>query len=109
MKSGDADAIAEPYAIDGIFVSGNGDTVRGRPAIRDLYRLRLSGRLPIVSATIEGRQTATGAHDLVYEWGVGTVTRRSASGTLETRSGPYLTVWHRSAGGRWEIIRNLTF
>lgn len=95
MKSGDADGIAEPYAIDAVFLAVDGNGIRGRTAIRDLYRTRLSGKAPVVSATIEHRGAATGDHDLVYEWGVGTVTTRSVSGTLDTRSGPYLTVWKR--------------
>jgi uncharacterized protein (TIGR02246 family) len=107
MKSGDADAIAEPYTIDAVFVTAGGDGIRGRTAIRDLYRTRLSGKAPVVSATIERRGAAAGDRDLVYEWGVGTVTTRSAGGMLDTRGGPYLTVWKRQENGRWEIIRNV--
>ena len=107
MKSGDADAIAEPYAIDAVFVTVDGESIRGRTAIRDLYRSRLSGKAPVVAATIERRGAAAGDHDLVYEWGTGSVTTRSASGTLDTRGGPYLTAWKRQKNGRWEIIRNV--
>jgi len=107
MKSGDADAIAEPYAIDSVFVMLDGDSIRGRTAIRDLYRTRLNGKAPIVAATIERRGAVAGDRGLVYEWGVGTVSTRSASGTLDTRGGPYLTVWKRQESGQWEIIRNV--
>jgi uncharacterized protein (TIGR02246 family) len=107
MKSGDADAIAEPYAIDAVFVTVGGDGIRGRTAIRDFYRTRLSNKAPIVSATIERGGTAEGNRDLVYEWGVGSVASRSAGGTLVTRGGPYFTVWKRQENGRWEIIRNI--
>jgi hypothetical protein len=48
-----------------------------------------------------------GDRDMVYEWGVGTVTTRSASGALDARGGPYLTVWKRQENGRCEIIRNV--
>jgi uncharacterized protein (TIGR02246 family) len=107
MKSGDADVIAEPYAIDAVFMTAGGDAIRGRSAIRDLYRTRLSGKAVVVSATIEHRGAAAGDRDLVYEWGVGSVTTRSSSGTLDTRAGPYLTVWKRQENARWEIIRNI--
>ena len=107
MKSGDADAIAEPYAIDAVFVTVDGNGIRGRSAIRDFYRTRFSAKAPIVLATIERRGAVAGDRDLVYEWGVGTVTTRSAGGTLVARGGPYLTVWKRQEGGRWEIIRNI--
>jgi uncharacterized protein (TIGR02246 family) len=107
MKRGDADVIAEPYAIDGVFIAADGTSIRGRSAIRDLYRARLAGKAPIVSASIERRGVAAGDRDLVYEWGSGTVTSRSAAGALEARGGAYLTVWKRRDSGRWEIIRNI--
>ncbi|HEY2530010.1 MAG TPA: DUF4440 domain-containing protein [Xanthobacteraceae bacterium] len=107
MKSGDAGVIAEPYAINGVFVTADGNSIRGRAAIRDLYRTRLSGKARVVAASIEHRGAAVGDRGLVYEWGVGTVTSRSASGTLDTRGGPYLTVWKRGENGRWEITRNV--
>jgi uncharacterized protein (TIGR02246 family) len=107
MKSGDANAIASAYAIDAVFVTVDGDGIRGRTAIEQLYRTGLSSKAPVVSATIERRGTAAGGHDWVYEWGVGTVTRRAASGTLDTRKGAYLTVWKRQGNGGWEIIRNV--
>jgi uncharacterized protein (TIGR02246 family) len=107
MKSGDADAIAAPYAMDAVFVTADGSAIRGREAIRDLYRARLAGKAPIVSAVIERRGTAAGDRDLVYEWGMGSVTTQAVSGTLEMRVGPYLTVWKRQESGRWEITRNV--
>jgi uncharacterized protein (TIGR02246 family) len=107
MKSGDADAIAAPYAVDAVFVTLDGDGLHGRAAIRDMYRARLSGNAPVLLATIEHRGAASGDRDLVYEWGMGTVTTRSASGAAETRSGAYLTVWKRQGNARWEIIRNV--
>jgi uncharacterized protein (TIGR02246 family) len=107
MKSADADVIAEPYAVNGVFITADGDSVRGRMAIRDLYRARLSGKAKVVSATIEHRGAARGDNGLVFEWGVGTVTSQSAAGHLDTRGGPYLTVWRRGENGKWEIIRNV--
>lgn len=107
MKTGDADAIAKPYAIDAVFVTADGNSIRGRTAIRDFYESGLNGKAAVVSAIIERRGTAVGDHGLVYEWGVGTVITRSAGGTLLTRGGPYLTVWKREVNGQWKIIRNV--
>jgi uncharacterized protein (TIGR02246 family) len=106
-KSGDADAIAAPYAINAVFVTVDGKSIRGRTAIRDLYRTLLRGKAAVVSATIERRGAAAGDQDLVYEWGVGSVTARSAIGTLDMRSGLYLTVWKRQGNAAWEIVRNV--
>jgi uncharacterized protein (TIGR02246 family) len=107
MKSGDVDVIAKPYAIDAVFVTADGNSIRGRTAIKDFYRSRLNGKAPVVSATILRRGAAVGDDGLVYEWGVGTVVVRSSGGALETRGGPYLTVWKREGNGQWEIIRNV--
>jgi uncharacterized protein (TIGR02246 family) len=107
MRSGNADRIAAPYAMDAVFVTVDGTSIRGRTAIKDFYRARLAGKAPVVSASIEHRGAAAGDGDLVYEWGAGSVTTRSAGGALDTLSGPYLTVWKRQRNGRWEIVRNV--
>jgi ketosteroid isomerase-like protein len=44
-----------------------------------------------------------------YEWGHGDLTFRKVDGQTVTSPGRFLTVWRRSADGRWRIIRNLTF
>jgi uncharacterized protein (TIGR02246 family) len=107
MRSGDADAIAKPYALDAVFVTPNGDCIRGRTPIRDFYRSRLSGKSSIVSATLEQQGTVGADQGLVFEWGVGVVTSRSTEGTLATRRSTYLSVWRREEDGRWEILRNV--
>jgi ketosteroid isomerase-like protein len=107
MMRGDADAIAEPYSIDALFVTVNGETIRGRAAIKEFYRTRLGGDGRIISATIEHRGAATGDRGLVFERGFATVTTQVATGKVGTRSGPYFTVWNRVTGGSWEILRNV--
>ena len=94
-------------AIDAVFVTADGGGIRGRMAIRDFYRARLNGKAPVVAASIERGGAVAGDRGLVYEWGRGSATTRSASGTLETRGGAYLTVWKHQESGRWEIIRNV--
>ncbi len=106
MKSGDADAIAKPYAADAVFVTAAGESIRGRDAIRAFYRARLD-KATVVFASIHHQGTAAGAQGLVYEWGTGTVGTRSASGAVVTAGGPYLTVWKRDEAGVWKIFRNV--
>ena len=107
MRGGDADAIAKPYALDALFVTPNGDCIRGRIPIRDFYRSRLNGKSSIVSATLEQQGVVAADHGLVFEWGVGVVTARSTEGTVTTRRSTYLSVWRREEDGRWEILRNV--
>jgi uncharacterized protein (TIGR02246 family) len=85
MRVGDADALARPYALDGVFVTVDGECIRGRLSIRDFYRSKLSIKSSIVSATLEHQGAVTGDHGLVFEWGVGGVTARSTEGNVVTR------------------------
>ena len=107
MRSGDADAIAKPYALDAVFVTPNGDCIRGRALIRDFYRSRLGGKSSIVSATLEQQGAVAADLGLVFEWGVGIVTARSKEGAVATRRSTYLSVWKREEDGHWEILRNV--
>ena len=107
MRSGDADAIAKPYALDAVFVTPNGDCIRGRSLIRDFYRSRLGGKSSIISATIDRQGTVTADNGLVVEWGVGVVTARSTEGNVTAHRSTYLSVWKREDNGRWEILRNV--
>jgi uncharacterized protein (TIGR02246 family) len=107
MRKGDAETIAKPYASDAVFVTVDGVSILGRTAIEDFYRSRLSGSTSVVSATIEQKGVASEGEGLVFEWGVGTVVKRSAEGGEVTSSGPYLTVWKREKDGHWDIIRNV--
>ena len=107
MRSGDADAIAKPYALDAVFVAPDGNCIRGRTPIRDFYRSRLSGKSWIVSASLEQQGVVAAERGLVFEWGVGVVTARSTEGTVVTRRSTYLSVWRREEDGRWEILRNV--
>jgi uncharacterized protein (TIGR02246 family) len=107
MRTGDADTIAAPYALNAVFVTVDGQNIRGRDAIRDFYRSRLSGKQVTVAATIEHRGMAVGDRGLVFEWGVGSVTTRNVDGSVVTSGGPYLTVWKREEDGRWDILRNV--
>jgi uncharacterized protein (TIGR02246 family) len=107
MRSGDADAIAKPYALDAVLVTMDGECIRGRLSIRNFYRSRLSVKSSIVSVTLEQQKAVTADHGLVFEWGVGVVIARSTEGNVVTRRSTYLSVWKREEDGRWEIVRNV--
>ncbi|MBW8816112.1 MAG: SgcJ/EcaC family oxidoreductase [Caulobacterales bacterium] len=109
MKAGDAEALAAAYAEDGVFVGPDGAPVRGRAAVRDLYAARTAkGGPELLSGRIESLGRTCGGQGLVYEWGRGSLTLRTADGRVAQRGGPYLTVWKR-LDGRWRIVRNMAF
>ena len=108
LKAGDAAAIAEAYADDGVFVLQDGSTVKGRAAVQQLYDGQAKAAASILDGGIETKGTACSADGLIYEWGEGGLRLKGADGREQSRGGPYLTVWKR-IDGRWKIIRNLAF
>jgi uncharacterized protein (TIGR02246 family) len=99
----DAATIAADYEPDGIFTNSTGLVLKGRDAIRKFYAERLA-RATIVSvhcATKELKSDGT----MAWEYGSCRITARGKSG-LVTRTGSYLTVWHKDADGKWRIAAN---
>lgn len=108
MKRQDAQAIAEVYADDGVFVLPNGDSVKGRAAIEQLMRDRFSRTDPVVGGTLT-QDNLVAAGSMIYEWGHAEIAMGGRGTQSASRvSARYLTVWQRDASGRWRIIRNLS-
>lgn len=105
VKTGDAAAIAAPYAEDALFVLADGTCIRGRAEIEKLYRVGFERRGVAAAAKIDSKTLIVDG-DLAYESGYGEV-RRAKDGS--TAGGRYLTIWQRTADGDWKIIRNLVF
>jgi uncharacterized protein (TIGR02246 family) len=108
LKAGDAAAIAEAYAEDGLFVLPDGTMVKGRAAVQQLYAGQAKAAAAIVGGGIASERTVCGGDGLLYEWGQGRLRLKAADGREVERGGPYLTVWKRIGGG-WKIVRNLAF
>ncbi len=109
MKRGDVAAIVVPYAEDALFVTAQGDSIRGRAAIAELYRQRLAAIAGVVAGELvsDGRVAAT--PELVYEWGHASLLVAHKDGSHSRGGGPYLTVWQRDGAAHWHIIRNVVF
>ncbi|HKP47441.1 MAG TPA: SgcJ/EcaC family oxidoreductase [Pyrinomonadaceae bacterium] len=107
MKTGDAAAIAAPYADDAVFVLVDGTCIQGRARIEAMYRAGFERAGFATSTRIDSKKLVVDG-DLAYESGYGEVGTTKA-GKLSTRGGRYLTVWQRQAGGDWKIIRNIVF
>jgi ketosteroid isomerase-like protein len=106
IVTGDADVLSAPYDKDGVFIRPDGSAVRGKAAVRDMYKKRPSS-LKVFKASI--RSDGRIAHDPndVYEWGTASMTIRRGHAIQQT-SGRYLTVWHRDSN-IWVITRNIAF
>ena len=109
MQAKDAEALAGPYAEDGVFVLADGRQIAGHAAIVAFYRRRLTNLAQVLGGGIHHDGMSQARDGLIYEWGHGGATTVDKEGRRSTTDGPYLTVWKRMADGRWAIIRNLVF
>lgn len=107
MQRGDTQAMAAPYADDGVLVTTAGTAIRGPAAIADYYRNSISSIAHIKGQLIQDSVVATGG--LVYEWGHAVTDVELKDGSHREGGGAYLTVWRETAPCRWQIIRNLVF
>lgn len=109
VRAGNAEGLTEAYADDALFVLPDGKTIRGRAAIRDFYAARSASRASILGGELHSLGRTAVRPDLVLEWGEGSLRVRAADGSVNTRGGPYMTVWQRQQDGVWRIVRNLVF
>ena len=106
IVSGDAEVLAAPYDVNGIFIGPDGSEVRGKDAVRAMYAKRRSD-VKVIKAAIHSDGRAAADPDDVYEWGTASMTVQRAE-KVRQASGRYLTVWHRS-GAKWLITHNIAF
>jgi uncharacterized protein (TIGR02246 family) len=105
VKTGDAAAIAAPYADDAVFVLVDGTCLKGRAEIEKMYRDGFERGGVATSAGIDSKKLVVDG-DVAYESGYGEI-GRTKSGKTVTSGGRYLTVWQRASEGAWTIIRNI--
>jgi ketosteroid isomerase-like protein len=106
IVTGEADVMSAPYDDKGMFIGPDGSVTRGRDAVRRMYATRRHG-VRVLHASIRGDGLAAHDPNNVYEWGTAWMTIRDSHGA-KTRSGKYLTVWHRE-GKEWKITHNIAF
>jgi uncharacterized protein (TIGR02246 family) len=106
LKKGDAAAVAAPYADDALFVTAQGFVVKGRDGVGQLMRSRFTQMGAVISGSIV-QDGLTVQGDLVYEWGHASL-ESTKDGARQHSGGRYLTVWQKTAAGKWQIIRNLS-
>jgi uncharacterized protein (TIGR02246 family) len=107
LKKHDADAVAAPYAEDGVFVAADGAVFVGREAIARMMRDRFARMGTVVSGTIV-QDGLMRQGSFIYEWGHANLDVTREGGAPQHSAGRYLTVWQPRTGGRWQIVRNLS-
>ena len=109
LRNRDAAAITAAYADDAIFIAPDGTVTRGRAAITAMYAARFPKLREILGGDVVQDGTAVISASLIYEWGHAwlEVAPERAGDKPVRGGGAYLTVWQRSAGGHWNITRNL--
>ena len=106
MKRKDAKAIASFYAEDGVLVAPNGKALQGREAVEASYAKGMTPGFKLLSGGIVQDGVVLVPGPMIYEWGHADIEIERDGKTVHS-SGNYLTVWKRSASGKWEISRNL--
>lgn len=107
MKRQDAAAIAAIYGDTAVFVTADGQSLRGQKTIEAFERGRFEKNGRVIDGTIED-DGLTRAGPYVYEWGHATLRVTATSGKTTSVTGRFLTVWAADANGQWRIIRNLS-
>jgi uncharacterized protein (TIGR02246 family) len=105
MKTGDAAAIAAPYAEDASFIMIDGSCIRGRTEIEKMYRDRFE-RFGLARSTKINSKKLVVDNDLAYESGDGEIGILK-DGKVSIHGGRFLTVWQRQTNGEWKILRNV--
>jgi ketosteroid isomerase-like protein len=110
MQQHQSAPIADAYLEDGVFVTDDGQTIRGRAAIAQMYEQRLARTGAVLGGGV-AQDGIEAVGDRIYEWGHAWLELAAprAGDPPVKRGGQYLTVWQRdaAAGGHWRILRNL--
>lgn len=99
------DNVIALYAPDAVFLTGTGDRISGRPAIRALFKTAMEGH----TSDLTPRSLVTEVSGtLAYDSGDYSETIIPASGVAKTElKGNYVIVFKRQRNGRWLIIEHV--
>jgi uncharacterized protein (TIGR02246 family) len=99
------DKVIELYAPDAVFLTGTGDRITGRAAIRTAFKTALE----TITSKLEVRSIITEASgNLAYDSGDYRETITPVSGgTKLQHKGNYVIVFKRQADGKWLIIEHV--
>jgi len=99
------DSVIALYAPDAVFLTGTGDRISGRPAIRALFKTAMEGH----TSDLTPRSLVTEVSgNLAYDSGDYLETFTPASGVVKTElKGNYIIIFKRQRNGQWLIIEHM--
>jgi uncharacterized protein (TIGR02246 family) len=99
------DNVVALYAPDAVFLTGTGDRISGRDAIRAVFQTAMKGH----TSDLTPRSLVTEVSgDLAYDSGDYLETIIPASGVAKTElKGNYVIVFKRQRSGKWLIIEHV--
>ena len=98
--AGDAKAIAEAYAEDGVMLPPDATVVKGRDAVAKLWKSWLDAgqkNLKLKSTSVESDG------NLAYEIGDFSLDVPGEDGSMSAATGNYVVVWKKGADGAWRL------
>jgi uncharacterized protein (TIGR02246 family) len=100
IREGNVAGVVDVYTVDAAMVPPDGEIVKGRQAIEELYKKFFQmGMKEIVLTTIE----VGGSGDTAYEIGKTKVRIQPEDQAAMTDSTKYLVIWKRQAVGTWKV------
>jgi uncharacterized protein (TIGR02246 family) len=100
IREGNLARVVDAYTVDATIVPPDGEIVKGKQAIEELYKkLFQMGMKEIVLTTIE----VGGSGDTAYEIGKTKVRIQPESQAALTDSTKYLVIWKRQAVDTWKV------
>ncbi len=99
------DSTVELYAPDAVFLTGQGNRITGRAAIREVFKTALETNTSHLSVrSLVTEESSNLAYDSGEYWQ--TITPASGGAQVELQ-GNYLIVFRRQADGKWLIIEHV--
>jgi uncharacterized protein (TIGR02246 family) len=99
--AGNANAIAEAYAEDGMMLPPDATVVSGREAIAALWKSWIDQGLKDLTLKTTKIESAG---DLAYEIGDFSLQVTGEDGKMTTAPGNYVVVWKKGSDGAWRLL-----
>jgi uncharacterized protein (TIGR02246 family) len=100
IRQSNVAGVVDVYTVDATMVPPDGEIVKGKQAIEELYkRFFQMGMKEIVFTTIE----VGGSGNMAYEIGKSKVRIQPEGQAAMTDSTKYLVIWKRQADGTWKV------
>lgn len=102
----DLDKAVSYYADDAVFLVDKGALVKGKDAIRMVWKDVLAPTAPTLSFTTTFVEVARSG-DIAYEYGTAEFTSKDKKGKPVVEKAKYATVWKKQPNGAWKAVLDM--